>query len=204
MNTSRKAHIRLALSVSMVVVMLALAPSPSSLEASRIEKNLGAVAGPAIGNAWVTSYNDKGGYTDVTYVPFGAEEGYNTELSPLVGHVVDSVNNSYVLNWRSNYIGRGLQLCGLRVAYRLPLSGGGFASTFSYFHIPGSVLRPRDSTSEWGTDWSGGCIYQTSGSPYNVFNLHLNIPNGSRIDYLRVYYYQHFEYVYLPLVTKNY
>lgn len=202
MHTSHKAHIRLALTIFTVVVLLAFAPSPSGLEASRIEKELNAPAAYTLGQAWVTTYNDEGGYTDVAYVPFGADAGYNTELSPFVDHVVDSTNNSYVLNWRPNELGSDLQVCGMRVAYRLPLAGGGFSSLFSYFHIPGSVLRPRNSTSEWGNDWSGGCIYQTSGSPYNVFNLHLNIPNGSRIDYLRVYYFRRAR-IYLPLTLRK-
>lgn len=198
MKPSHKAHIRLALTVFTVVLLLAFAPSPSSLEASR----MGAAPAYTTGQAWVTMYNDEGGFTDVAYVPFGTVPGYGTELSPLIEHVVDSTNNSYVLNWRPNEIGSDLQVCGIRVAYRLPLDGGGFSSLFSYVHIPGSVLRPRNSTSEWGNDWSGGCIYQTSGYSYNVFNLHLNIPNGSRIDYLRVYYFRRAK-VYLPLVTKN-
>lgn len=204
MHKSNKVHIRLVLTVFTVVLLLAFAPSPSSLEASRIEQNLDALAGLATGQAWVTMYNDEGGYTDIAYVPFGAEEGYGTALSPLIEYVVDSANNSYVLNWRPNYIGSDLQLCGLRVAYRLPLESGGFSSMFSYVHVPGSVLRPRNSTSKWRTDWSGGCIYQTSGEPYQVFNLHLNVPDGSRIDYLRVYYYRHFQYVYLPLTMRNF
>lgn len=91
----------------------------------------------------------------------------------------------------------------LRVAYRLPKDGGGFADTFSYFHISGSALRPRNSTSRWQTDPSGRCIYQTAGNPDFIFNLHLNIPHGSHIDYLRVYYYQAFE-TFLPRVLRGF
>jgi len=78
MKPSHKAHIRLALTVFTVVLLLAFAPSPSSLEASR----MGAAPAYTTGQAWVTMYNDEGGFTDVAYVPFGTVPGYGTELSP--------------------------------------------------------------------------------------------------------------------------
>lgn len=60
---------------------------------------------------------------------------------------------------------------------------------FYYYHAAGSALHPRDSSVGWNTGGSGGCLYLTSGSPAIVFNLHADIPNGARIDYLRIYYY---------------
>ena len=63
-------------------------------------------------------------------------------------------------------------------------------SGFYYYHVPGSALRPRNSSAEWKPDSSsGGCLYQDSGSQYNIYNIHLDIPSGARIDYLRIYYY---------------
>jgi len=62
-------------------------------------------------------------------------------------------------------------------------------SNFYYYHATGSALRPRDSSVEWNTDGSGGCIYQVSGNASVVYNLHLDIPDGARIDYLRIFYY---------------
>lgn len=202
MSTLRKAYTRLALTLCSVVLLLTLAQSPATLQASRLEADSNALAAYPESYAWVTSYNNNGGYSDITYVAFGTEPGYGTELSAYVGHVVNSADNSYVLNWRPNTLGSNLQLCGLRVAYRLPLSGGGFSSAFSYVHVAGSVLRPRNSTSEWANDWSGGCIYLTAGNPSHIFNIHLGIPNGSRIDYLRAYYFRR-AFVYLPLVMRN-
>lgn len=70
--------------------------------------------------AWVTQYDDAGGVSDITSVDSDGNAGYGTMLSPLLEHIVDSVNYSYLLNWRSNVIGTTMQLCGLRVAYRLP------------------------------------------------------------------------------------
>jgi len=62
-------------------------------------------------------------------------------------------------------------------------------SDFYYYHVTGSALHPRDSSVEWNTGGSGGCLYLVSGSSGVVFNLHQEIPNGARIDYLRIFYY---------------
>lgn len=52
--------------------------------------------------------------------------------------------------------------------------------------VAGAALRPRDSSSGW--DYSGvGCVSRTNGS--ELLNIHLGLPQGSRIDYLRIYYY---------------
>lgn len=195
---------RILLYLLLIGVILSLSlftDTPLTLAQSLAQKTHDSQINYTPSYAWVTLYNDEGGYTDVVFVPFGEEIGYNSKLSSLVSHVVDTTNNSYVLNWRPNDIGRGLQLCGLRVAYRLPLAGGGYSSRFSYVHVAGSVMRPRHSTSEYANDSSGGCIYLTDGETYRIFNTHINIPNGSRIDYLRVYYYREGR-TYLPLIMK--
>ena len=62
-------------------------------------------------------------------------------------------------------------------------------SEFYYYHVTGSALHPRDSAVEWSTGGSGGCLYQVSGDPYVIYNLHEEIPEGARIDYLRIFYY---------------
>ncbi len=65
-------------------------------------------------------------------------------------------------------------------------SSRGFSTTFHYEYVAGAALRPRDSSSGW--DYSGtGCVSRASGS--ELFNIHLGLPQGSRIDYLRIYYY---------------
>ncbi len=71
--------------------------------------------------AWVTTYNGAGVTTDLISVNSTGAAGYGTALSAYVGHVVDTANNSYVLNWRANQTGSTMSLCGLRIAYRLPL-----------------------------------------------------------------------------------
>lgn len=61
-----------------------------------------------------------------------------------------------------------------------------FSATMSYFHVAGTTLRPRDG----GVDWTyegGGCV--SSSDEGQVFNINLDIPQGSRVDYLRLYYY---------------
>ncbi|MDD2522808.1 MAG: hypothetical protein PHW11_08330 [Anaerolineaceae bacterium] len=155
-----------------------------------------------VSNAWITSYNDVGNLDDIVALPFGKFFGYNTQLSGYVGEVFDPVLKSYVINWRPLVTGSSLRVCGLRVAYKLPV-GGGFEPGFHYVHVAGSALLPRGSNVEWRTDSSGGCIYLVSGDPRHIFNINLNIPEGSRIDYLRIYYYRHAtNFMYLPLIRK--
>ncbi len=56
---------------------------------------------------------------------------------------------------------------------------------FYYFFAAGSTFRPRDSSTGW--DYSGaGCI---SARGNDLLTLHLEVPHGARIDYLRILYY---------------
>lgn len=194
---------RLVLALISVVLLgsfLAFSSTPDVLAQNDTEGGQ-SINALVMGQAWVTSYDDAGGLNDIAYVPFGNYFGFSTELSAYSGAVVDNIYNSYVLNWRPNLVGSSMYVCGLRVAYRLPDGVGGYSSSFSYLHIPGSVLLPRTSSVNWSTDWTGGCIYLKSGSPTAVFNKHINIPDGSRIDYLRVYYYRA-SLGYLPLIKR--
>jgi hypothetical protein len=71
-------------------------------------------------SAWLTSYSAAGAFADVTTVSSVGSSGYGSNLSPLVEHVVNNASLSYTLNWRANQTGSSMQLCGMRVAYRLP------------------------------------------------------------------------------------
>lgn len=64
-----------------------------------------------------------------------------------------------------------------------------WSTDFSYIHVAGSTLRPRSSSVEWSSGGSGGCLYVSSGNSSTVFNIHLEIPDGVQINYLRMYYY---------------
>ncbi len=59
-------------------------------------------------------------------------------------------------------------------------------SGFYYYNVAGSTFHPRESSSTWAYGGSG-CIYRTAGN--DPFVLFLNLPEDSKIDYLRVYYY---------------
>ena len=76
---------------------------------------------PQDSNAWITVYNGVGGFTDVTHVPSTEAAGYGTNVSGFVGHIVDNQSHAYVLNWQPNEEGATMRLCGLRVAYRVPV-----------------------------------------------------------------------------------
>ena len=203
MKNKRELYKRLALGLIAVVLLssfLAFSSIPGAMAESKTEGEQG-INALAMGQAWVTSYDSAGNYADLLYLPFGHQYGYATELSPLVGAVVDTLNHSYVINWRPNLVGDSLLVCGIRVAYKLPDGAGGFEVGFHYVHIPGTVLLPRTSSVGWSTDWTGGCTYLKSGNAGIVFNKHLNIPDGSRIDYLRVYYYRD-SLGYLPFIKR--
>lgn len=203
MKNKGKFYKRLALGLISLVLLstfLAFSSIPGAMAESNTEGEQG-INALAMGQAWVTTYDSAGGYDDIAYLAFGHYYGYRTELSPLIGDVVDTMNDSYLINWRPNVLGDTLQVCGIRVAYKLPDGVGGFESGFHYVHIPGSVLLPRTSTVDWRTDGSGGCIYLKFGPTNVIFNKHLNIPDGSRIDYLRVYYYREAQ-VFLPIIKR--
>ena len=71
--------------------------------------------------AWVTTYDGASGIDDIAYVTSSGTGGYGTYLSPYVGHIVNNASDAYVLNWRPVVTGSTMMLCGLRVAYRVPL-----------------------------------------------------------------------------------
>ncbi len=56
------------------------------------------------------------------------------------------------------------------------------------FRLPGSALRPRASSIGfyWGS--GGGCIYNSSGNPAEIFNAPLNLPPGAMLNTVRMYY----------------
>lgn len=81
-------------------------------------------------------------------------------------------------------------------------SGINWSSLYYYVHVAGSAFRPRNSSVDWGNDGSGGCLYLTEGNTNVIFNIHLDIPNGSRIEYLRIYYYDASETNSYAFVTR--
>jgi hypothetical protein len=59
-------------------------------------------------------------------------------------------------------------------------------SDYYYLNVAGATLRPRSSTTGWSYA-SGGCEFVPVGS--DVSNIHLDLPDKSLIEYLRIYYY---------------
>jgi len=56
------------------------------------------------------------------------------------------------------------------------------------FRLAGAALRPRASSVGfyWGN--SGGCIYNTSGNPNEIWNVPVTLPEGATINTVRMYY----------------
>lgn len=76
----------------------------------------------SMADAWLTTYDGAGGKQDVAYVGSAGTEGYGFQVSSLANHIVDNYNQFYALNWQPNIIGPTMQLCGLRLAYRVPVN----------------------------------------------------------------------------------
>jgi hypothetical protein len=68
----------------------------------------------------IRKYNGAGGYTEIATVSSTGSAGFGTTLSTYVGQVVNNSDGGYVLNWLPSIASTSQQLCGLRVAYRLP------------------------------------------------------------------------------------
>ena len=58
-----------------------------------------------------------------------------------------------------------------------------------YLRVTGSVFKPWDSSVGWAIGAQGGSIYATSGSSSVVWNSPLYLPQGTRIQKVRMYYY---------------
>jgi hypothetical protein len=69
--------------------------------------------------ASIRKYDGAGNTSDIGTVSSSGNGGFGTQLSPYIGHIVDNSSGSYVVNWQPNVTGGSMQLCGLRVAYRI-------------------------------------------------------------------------------------
>lgn len=74
---------------------------------------------------------------------------------------------------------------GSRVAEREP-DAPNYNSSLRFV---GSTLRPRQNDVTYTTNGNGSCVYVTAGDASTVWNLPLALPEGSKVEYLRMYYY---------------
>lgn len=66
-------------------------------------------------------------------------------------------------------------------------SYGAAAAPLANLRIAGSALRPRASDVEFMPSPTGGCVYATAGAS-RVWNVPLYLPQGTNVQYLRMYY----------------
>lgn len=59
----------------------------------------------------------------------------------------------------------------------------------SSIRFVGSTLRPRENDVSYTTNNNGSCVYVTAGDAWTVWNLPLALPEGSKVEWLRMYYY---------------
>jgi hypothetical protein len=62
------------------------------------------------------------------------------------------------------------------------------AATIADFRISGATLRPRTNDVDYNWASGGGCLLATAGNDFTVFNAPVNLPQGSNILALRMYY----------------
>jgi hypothetical protein len=78
---------------------------------------------------WLTVHDLYGEVEQEWYVPSVGATGRGFNDTAAINHVVDYRTYSYVLNWRPNEVGSGMQFCGFRVFYDPPYTFGSFMPT---------------------------------------------------------------------------
>lgn len=66
--------------------------------------------------------------------------------------------------------------------------GGVISGIQTFMRIAGSNFTPRDSTTTFSY-FGGGCMQRNSNVGDSWFTTDIQVPDGSEIDFLRVYYY---------------
>jgi hypothetical protein len=59
----------------------------------------------------------------------------------------------------------------------------------SSIRFVGSTLRPRENDVSYATNGNGSCVYVTAGDANTVWNFPLALPEGSKVEWLRMYYH---------------
>jgi len=59
----------------------------------------------------------------------------------------------------------------------------------STIRFVGATLRPRENDVSYTTNGNGSCVYVTAGDAFTVWNLPLALPEGAKVEWLRMYYY---------------
>ncbi|MBN1955971.1 MAG: hypothetical protein JW900_13105 [Anaerolineae bacterium] len=54
--------------------------------------------------------------------------------------------------------------------------------------LPGTALKPRGDDVSYVPTAGGGCFYASAGNSFRVFNIGVFLPQGSRVDVVRMYY----------------
>lgn len=131
---------------------------------------------------FITEYNAQGNYSDIFHVSSSTQPGYQESYEAMLNpYVVDNYNNSLNLIWVP--AGSGNSLCGATLYYSEPTQ----RIQDRYWFASAAAFNPADSNSVKDHDGSVGCINRPSGSV--AFLLNLDLPNGTVINGIRLYYY---------------
>jgi len=115
------------------------------------------------------------------------EDGYLGEVDSVLGDIPPTDQEGNLekgLNWEEFYLEP--QLDGNDGVPGEINDGEIRWSNFYYSFAAGATMRPRDSATSWAYP-GGGCVSIPEGT--DLFTLPLDLPQGSRIDYLRMFFY---------------
>lgn len=57
------------------------------------------------------------------------------------------------------------------------------------WRVTGSALKPRENDVSYTVDGNGSCTYVTAGDAQTVWNIPVQLPQGTLVDTLRIYYF---------------
>ena len=69
---------------------------------------------------WFTVYDHNNSVVQEWSVSSTGDTGYGSALTAFIDHTIDNLSYTYAINWRPIVTGTTMQLCGARIAYRLP------------------------------------------------------------------------------------
>ena len=56
------------------------------------------------------------------------------------------------------------------------------------WRVTGSALKPRENDVSYATNTTGACTYVTAGDEFTVWNIPVQVPQGSVVDTVRMYF----------------
>ena len=113
-----------------------------------------------------------------------------TESAPTAGHQPNSADANPLSSADGPTVTSGTPVVEREPGFANRSSTAPNAPTYnSTIRFVGSTLRPRQNDVSYTTNGNGSCAYVTAGDASTIWNFPLALPEGSQVEYLRMYYY---------------